>query len=99
MKIADIGVIIAEREIDGYAGDKPCKVVIKIGKPFKEEADGSCWYCPYSINAPGNDRKFYGAGIDSLQALKLAISNIKAELGSLYSSFRLSWNGETDLGF
>jgi len=34
-----------------------------------------------------------------LQALKLAISNIKAELGSLYSSFRLSWNGETDLGF
>ncbi len=53
MKIVDIGVIIAEREIDGYMDDKPCKVVVKIGKPFIEEADGSCWYCPYSINAPG----------------------------------------------
>ena len=98
MKIESIGVVVAERELEGQGHDKPCKVVVRFGKPVQDEKDGS-WYCPYSITSPKGERVFYGAGLDSLQALRIAISNVGAELTTLYSDLDLKWADESDLGF
>lgn len=98
MKIEKIGAPIAERELDGQDGDKPCKVVVRFGKPFQDKKDDP-WYCPYSITSPKGGCLFYGAGLDSLQALRIAISNARAELTSAYSDLKLRWADEEDLGF
>ncbi len=100
MKIENIGTVIAERELDGQENGKPCKVIVRLGKPFLAESGcGSCWYCPYSISSPEGERLFYGAGLDSLQALRIAISMLGSELSTLYADLRLKWAGEDDLGF
>jgi hypothetical protein len=98
MKIEKIGAPIAERELDGQNGGKPCKVVVRFGEPFQDERADS-WYCPYSITSPKGERLFYGAGLDSLQALRIAISNVGAELTSVYSDLKLRWADGEDLGF
>jgi len=68
MKIEKIGTIFAERELDGRNNGSPCKVVVRLGRPVPNEKDGS-WCCPYSVTGPVGERLFYGAGVDSLQAL------------------------------
>jgi hypothetical protein len=97
MKIEKIETIIAERELDGRRNGSPCKVFVRFGKPLQSE-DAS-WYCPYSVTSPAGERLFYGAGVDSLQAVRSAISNVHAELKTLYSDLELTWVGEEDLGF
>jgi len=98
MKIEKIGTIFAERELDGRNKGSPCKVVVRLGRPVPNEKDGS-WCCPYSVTGPVGERLFYGAGVDSLQALRSAISNVGAELKTLYSDLKLTWAGDEDLGF
>jgi hypothetical protein len=97
VEIRSIGAVIAERELDGVEDGKPCKVIVRLGIPFKE-SDG-WWICPYSIGSLGGERLRYGAGLDSLQALTLATSMVGAELNALYSDLKLQWAGERDLGF
>ncbi|MHB8526739.1 MAG: DUF6968 family protein [Candidatus Acidiferrales bacterium] len=97
MKIEKIETVIAEREMDGQYDGSPCKVVVRFGKPFQNE-DAS-WYCPYSVTSPASERLFYGVGFDSLQALRIAISNVGAELKTLYSDLKLTRAGDEDLGF
>jgi len=99
MKIESIGEVIAERELDGQLNGKACKVVVRFGKPFQDADDKSCWYCAYSITTDNGERLFYGAGLDSLQALRIAIFNVGAELTTLYSNLNLKWAGEDELGF
>jgi hypothetical protein len=98
MRIENIGTVIAERELDGYDDGAPCKVFVRFGQPFQNES-GDSWYCPYSISSPQGERIFYGAGVDSLQALRIAIANVSAELATRYAGFRLKWLNENDLGF
>jgi hypothetical protein len=102
MKIENIGTVIAERELDGEDNGKPCKVIVRFGKPrrFADEAgDGSSWYCPYSIASPKGERLSYAGGVDSLQALRFAIQKTALELGTSYADLRSKWCGENDLGF
>lgn len=98
MKIEEIGLVIAERQLDGIDDGKPCKVVVRLGKPFRRPDDDS-WYCPYSIKTEKSERVFFGAGLDSLQALRIAISMVGAELTTLFSHLALKWADEDDLGF
>ena len=98
MRIQNIGTVIAERHLDGVEDGTPCKVVVRLGKPVQNHDDES-WYCPYSITTSKSERLFYGAGLDSLQALRIAISMVAAELNTLYSNLQLRWSGEEDLGF
>jgi len=99
MKLIDVGVVIAERILNGQVGGKPCAVVVKIGTPLADDAGGAGWYCPYSITIGSEQRIFYGAGVDSLQALRIAIKNIAEELNTIYRDLKLTWMGDTDLGF
>jgi len=97
MKIERIGTVFAEREPDGRYNGSPCKAVVRFGKPFQNE-DAS-WYCPYSVTSPAGERLFYGAGVDSLQALRIAISNAAAEVKTLYADLNLRWANNEELGF
>jgi len=97
LDIHDIGATIAERQFAGHDGGKPCLISVKIGKPFQDE-DQEGWYCPYSITSGPNQRLFYGAGVDSLQALRIAISMIEADLKSRFADLAPEWMGESDLG-
>jgi hypothetical protein len=99
MKITEVGRIIAERILHGQIGSSPCEVVIKLGMPVQDEGAANCWYCPYSITTPKSERLFYGAGFDSVQAIRIALSNIGAELTNRYADLRLEWDGSGDLGF
>ena|SRR5437867_3877761 len=96
-KIDEIGLVIAERQLDGVDDGKPCRVVVRFGKPFQHPDDDS-WCCPYSIRTEKSERVFFGAGVDSLQALRIAISMVSAELTTLFSHLALKWAGEDDLG-
>jgi hypothetical protein len=98
MKVENIGSVIAERQLDGRENGRPCKVVVRFGKPVQDQGDGS-WYCPYSVATENGERLFYAAGVDSLQALRIAISMVGSELSTLYSHLELTWGGEGDLGF
>ena len=44
-------------------------------------------------------RELYGARLDSLQALRIAIFKACAELSSVGSDLKLRWADEEDLGF
>jgi hypothetical protein len=98
LNIQDIGTTIAERHFEGDDCGKACQIVVKIGKPLPDENQEGCWYCPYSISNGIDRRLFYGAGVDSLQALRIAISMIEADLKSSYANLKLQWMGDSELG-
>jgi hypothetical protein len=98
LDIKELGTIIAERQFAGQENGTPCQIVVRIGKPFPDENQDGCWYCPYSITRASAQRLFYGAGVDSLQALRIAISMVEADLRGRYSDLKLEWMGESDLG-
>lgn len=100
MKIEKVGVVFATRELFVVGRDQ--KITVKIGKPVPFP-DGSNYYCPYQIVGLGKEKIHFGAGIDAVQALLLALHNIGAEL---YTSKEarartLGWEGGGigDLGF
>ncbi|MFZ0334131.1 MAG: hypothetical protein WAN10_19210 [Candidatus Acidiferrales bacterium] len=97
MKPKGIGTVFAERELDGESNGSPCKVVVRLGKPFQNEDES--WCCPYSVTSPAGERVFYGAGFDSLQALRAAMANVGAELKTVYAELKLKWANGDDLGF
>lgn len=97
--LTDVGTIIAERQLEGREKNDVRRVTVKIGKPFADLEDHSCWYCPYSIEWSDDRRVFYGAGVDSLQALRIAISMVGTELATSFAHLSLTWMGSDDLGF
>ena len=100
MRIKSVGKIIAERKLDGEFNGRKCKVTVAFGKPrYEKTTEGSCWYCPYRIKSPRGARLFYGAGLDSLQALIIAISMAGAELANQYSEMELRGTDDDGLGF
>jgi len=98
-RLTDVGTIVATRQLEGHENNNAQRVTVKIGSPFADSEDPTCWYCPYSIEWGNNRRVFYGAGVDSLQALRIAISMIETELATKFSHLSLTWMGSDDLGF
>ena len=100
MKIADLGTVIATRELD--LANKP-RVSIVIGKP-EPFPDGKGYYCPYRIVGLGDGAVRHAGGEDSVQALQLGLKKIGA---TLYTSAEarsglLTWELASvagDLGF
>lgn len=98
LNLTDIGILIAERQFEGRKNGKTFIITVRIGKPFPDQKDEGCWYCPYSIEVDDTKRLFYGAGVDSLQALRIALSMIETELVSKFAHLNLTWMGEQHLG-
>lgn len=59
-------------------GNDEIRVVIGMPEPF---ADGHDYYCPYSIKHGGDTKVSYAGGMDSVQALQLAMQEVGADLG------------------
>ncbi len=90
--------VIASRimEVDG----KP-QFHVRIGRP-KLAPEGNCWFCPYEIQGPLTNRRWYFCGEDATQALVLALYCIYVDLEMCAENLqgRLSWLGDTkDFGF
>lgn len=96
MELEDVGEIIAERELE-IEDNRVVQVV--IGKP-QRFPDGSDYYCPFQITGIRKGKIMHAGGVDSVQALLLAMQMISA---NLYTSDEgragtLTWLGKRNLG-
>jgi hypothetical protein len=85
--------VIAERAIDadGVTG----AVQVRIGRPVADpEGD---WSCPIQVTGIGSDAPLSVAGVDSLQALTLALDMLRARLSAAGREKQLRWLDGTDL--
>ena len=97
MKLNNVGVVIAQREL---SLSTKAIVTVVIGKP-EPFPDGNGCYCPYQIIGLGDQKVRYAGGEDTAQALMLTLQTIGAVLYASHEakSGLLTWNGGTDLGF
>lgn len=86
--------IVAERELRTSLGDG--SVVIRVHLP-QADPDGG-WTCNVSIFSGGSDSESLAFGEDSLQALLMGVSMLRARLQPLHRSHGLTWLGAEDLG-
>ena len=68
---------IALRTLTFLEHDQAIQVPITISAPFHAQTD---WYCEWSIGWPHGVRTARGYGVDSVQALRLTLEMIGAEL-------------------
>jgi len=85
----DLGTVIARRTFED-AADPARRVAVCVGQPKRRKEEGVwVWICPYQIRGIG-DRRVDGArGEDSLQALEVALTSIRATL--LATGRQLYW--------
>jgi hypothetical protein len=102
VKLTSVGQVIATRSIR-YEGSKDVAFVVKIGlpQPFRDSGD---FFCPVQITPISSDDApvSYSVGIDSVQALQLAIKNAGGILFGINEKCggKLRWDGDEngDLG-
>ena len=96
----EMGKVVASRRL--YLVDSPETVFeVSVGEP-QSFPDGQDFYCPIQIIGKSESRVFYGAGIDSMQALDLALNNLASYVNSLNRDFggKVRWiDDDTKLGF
>ena len=82
MKV-ELGEVIAKRRLR-VTGRPDLDVWVVVGKPrpLPDGPDGDC-YCPYQVTGIGDEKVRYAVGIDSIQALELAIHILPTELDRL----------------
>src|SRR5690606_13449287 len=88
------GPIVAERlfELNGEAK----AVRVRIRKPRRDPRTGNHW-CTFEVSGLGGARVFKVWGVDSLQALQLAIRAAGELLRE--ADDKLTWCGDSALGF
>ena len=95
--ISDFNVIVERK----FEKNKNETIVVQIGKPYEDPKSNSEDYCcPYRFLGFEDDKKIHFAyGVDSLQALILAIDKIAIELKYIYKpKYKLTWLEQNDLG-
>jgi len=70
-------VVVAERRIIVTSPSGDTEVPVRL---FQPENDEGMWICRYEIEWPGQKRSHFAGGVDSFQALILALQMIGAEL-------------------
>lgn len=98
MKINSIGEEIASAELRLKGTEEDFRIVVRVGRP-QQFPESSGYYCPFQFEGLGLPIRF-GAGEDGIQALELALKNLKAELLYLNSEMyegRLCWSNGADL--
>jgi hypothetical protein len=103
MKLDDVGEIIAARKLSLVADGGPASEVLALlGKPMQTPGH-SDYYCPYQIKGAGDEKVRCICGIDTFQALQLAIRTLGVELEVLNKDLggKLEWEGDEKgwLGF
>ena len=79
LNIKEIDIVVASREMElRFEDGRTETFLVRVGMPY-EYGDGFDWCCPYEIGTESN-RKLRGIfGMDSIQALELAMKIIKVE--------------------
>lgn len=72
------GVIVAERTLT-LVGRTSAQVRVIIGRPRKDRGS-SDYFCPYRLEGIGDGQPQRAWGVDSVQALQLAMQAIRARL-------------------
>ncbi len=85
-----LGTVIASRTLQRGTDD----VVVRLGQPRRSGKD---WLCAFQIRGLGDDAAKRVYGVDSMQALQLAIEVIRATL--LARGDDLAWLDLPDVGF
>ena len=88
------GPIIAERVFE--PGGRQRAVRVRIRKPRRDPRTGDHW-CTFDVSGLAKTRGFKVWGVDSLQALQLAIRAAGELLRE--EGHELTWCGDQDLGF
>lgn len=92
---------VGERVLEVSTGaDKPDRVTLRVAAPERDPLPGGDWRCRYAVLGLGDPVLRYAYGVDTLQALQLAMAGLAnhvraqaVELGA-----ELSWIGGEDLG-
>ena len=79
-----LGTIIAERHYRLDRGrSRGMRIIVRIGAPVRDpNPPGRDWACPYEVLVSGKRRQRAAYGIDSFQALELALRIVPTELAS-----------------
>ena len=90
-----LGTVIARREFE--CGDQ--KLILEIGAPYPVEGHAD-YLCPYRLIGLGAGRVCHIGGVDSMQALFLAMRNAAGSLyfASAKQNDKITWCGERNLG-
>jgi len=82
-----------EFEVDGIEGT----LKLRLGKPQPDPRID--WYCEYQIVGVSDEKIYKAYGVDSMQALLLALNAAKALL-ELYArgEYKITWLGQDDFG-
>jgi hypothetical protein len=86
---------VAFREMSCERAGKRENVVVRFGCPFQEN---DYYICEYEITISGESEAYHIIGIDSLQALQLAMFMAGSALESTHGTSNWSWNGEPRTG-
>jgi hypothetical protein len=89
--------LIGSRVIEARSSNAKKRVVVRVARPKRHRRGG--FRCEYQIIGLGDDTIRFGAGLDALQALQIALRNIGAELYLRYRELDLRLDGSKDLGF
>lgn len=79
----ELGPVIAERQLRVL--ERPdLEVCVRLGapRPFPDDPLSN-YYCPYQVIGVGDAKVRYAGGVDSLQALELALHLLPTELDRL----------------
>ena len=100
-KPTSIGEVIAERDFVLTSGSgRKVRIRVRFGKPVRGKATSrrDPWWCPIEVKGAGLDSLRPVAGIDSLQALILALELVSRVLPDEVerAGFRIEWLGDTE---
>jgi hypothetical protein len=84
-------MIIASRTLTLQRAGAKRDVQVAI---FAPEPDGGSWKCQYEIDWPHGKWESFGAGVDAVQALTIALQKIGVEIyfSEYHKSGQLFWN-------
>jgi len=90
-----LGTVIARRMFD--CGEN--NVLLEIGAPYPIDKGPDCW-CPYRISGLGSGKVKRIGGVDSMQALYLAMQMAATDLYASDAAREqiLTWLGQRNLG-
>src|SRR5690348_6611220 len=87
--------VIAERELHSLRLGREIKV--RIGIPRKTSHQD--FITTYQIIGVGDEQVRFGAGLDAVQSLQLALKMIGADIAQLSKLYDLRWADRDDAGF
>jgi len=93
----ELGEVIAERELNYNSVNGEQTLIVKLGKPRPDSKPGGDWECPIQIG----EKVKLAFGVDSFQALSMALQLISIDLRYLKDKQKLdlNWLDMDDLGF